>query len=291
MPEQVRRVGAPTDHDWNLIVRRIRANRCVPFLGAAASLGSAGRVGLPTGAELSERLAAACSYPGPDPYDLLRVAQYFQMVYDAEDLRSSIVRDLRARAASPGPVHTAIAAMPFHAVLTTNFDDLMERAFIEAKRTPNVGVYDLRANAGETLEIPTAQKPLVYKLHGSLDRPATILTTEDDIIEFLAALLLRNPDLPLVVKELFTDSSLLFIGYGLKDWNIRVMLRALRSGRIRGRAEVASFAIQRRPSAEDIAQEWEEAVLYWDRHESLRCFDMDATAFAEELQVRFARSA
>jgi hypothetical protein len=290
MPSAIERVGAPTETDWTLILRRILNNRCVPFLGAAASLGSSGRIGLPTGAELSENLATTCGYPGPDRHDLLRVAQYFQMTLDAAELRETIVRLFAASGARPGPVHTAIASMPFPAVLTTNFDDFMERAFIDAGKHPAIGVYDLRADAAELAATPGIDMPLVYKLHGSIERPETILTTEDDIIEFLAALLLRNPDLPLVIKEIFTNSSLLFIGYGLKDWNIRVMLRALRSARVRARNELASFAIQRRPSHEGIAQVWDKSVLYWDRNESLRCFNMDTAEFAEELQVRFARS-
>ena len=287
MPNPVARVGAPTAHDWDLIISRMRADRCVPFLGAAASLGTANRVGLPAGAELSEALAATCRYPGPDKRDLLRVAQYYQMVYDAVELREAIVKMFSARNAEPGSVHQAIASLPISAVLTTNFDNLMERAFTQMDKTPVTGVYDLRATAGDELPSPSIGRPLVYKLHGTINRPDTTLTTEDDIIEFLAALLLRNPDLPLAVKELFSERSLLFIGYGLKDWNIRVMLRALRSARIRGRSELASFAIQRRPSIAGVAEEWEEAVLYWDRNESLRCFDMDATEFAAELQERF----
>jgi hypothetical protein len=289
MNDTPRVVGPPDEDDWDFILRRVRANRCVPFLGAAASLGSTGRVGLPTGAELSDDLAAECRYPGPDRYDLLRVAQYFQMKRDGFELRDTIVRLLRARAAAPGPVHQSIAALPFPVVLTTNFDDLMERAFVDAGKTPAVGVYDLRANSSDLPIEPSAASPLVYKLHGSLDRPDTMLTTEDDIIDFLSALLLRNPDLPLSIKELFGERSILFIGYGLKDWNIRVMLRALRLTRRGGRRELASFAIQRRPQHDGLAKEWQEAVLYWDRNDSLRCYDMDAVAFATELQVRFER--
>jgi len=280
-------VGPPDDDDWDFIVRRIRANRCVPFLGAAASLGSSGRVGLPTGAELSDNLATECRYPGPDRYDLLRVAQYFQMKKDAFELRETIVRLLSSREAGPGPVHASIAALPFPAVLTTNFDDLMERAFRQAGKSPVVGVYDLRANSSDLPSEPTVGSPLVYKLHGTLERPDTLLTTEDDIISFLVALLLRNPDLPLTIKELFSERSILFIGYGLKDWNIRVMLRALRLPQLRGRRELASFAVQRRPAQDGLAKEWQEAVLYWDRNESLRCYDMDAASFAAELKVRF----
>lgn len=253
-------------------------------------MGSAGRVGLPTGAELSERLAQSCNYPGPDRRDLLRVAQYFQMVFDAAELREVIVGMLRDRAAEPGPVHDAIATLPCPIVLTTNFDDLMEKAFVTAGKTPSVGVYDLRGNQVEVTWTPTVETPLVYKLHGSLDRPETILATEDDIIDFLTTLLLRNPDLPLMVKELFSDRSVLFIGYGLKDWNIRVMLRALRIGRLRTRQDLASFAVQRRPSDAGLAEEWEQAVLYWEKNESLRCFDIDAVDFAQQLRLRVESS-
>jgi hypothetical protein len=282
-PESSPALGAD---DWRLILRRIRSEKCVPFLGAGASLGNLAQPGLPTARRLAQTLAEECNYPGTDRTDFLRVAQYYTMAYDAHELRDSIRRQLRVRDLRPGLVHKTIAALPVPYVLTTNFDNLMERAFEEAGKSPQVAWYEIHGNIQE-LQRATVQEPLVYKLHGSLEKPNTMVATEDDVIEFLSCLLLGDPGLPAVVKQLFEQASLLFVGYGLKDWNIRVLLRALRLRRIQT-DDIACFAIQRRPDEPSLAAEWEKTVMYWGKRESLKCFDMDALQFVDELHQRFS---
>ena len=276
----------PTDHDWDLIVERLREGKCVPFLGAGASLGTVDSPGLPTASRLANALAAACGYPGEDTSDLFRVAQYFSMVRDVHALRTSVVRQLSIPDVRPGAVHKTIAALPVSLVITTNFDTLMEQAFREGTppKQPKVLFYDA---AGNRQQLPwyTPQEPVVYKLHGCMTAPRTMVVTEDDVVQFLASMLKGEPGLPDTIKSVFGETSLLFVGYGLKDWNVRVMLRAFRGMR----SDLASFAIQRRPQQASLAAEWDQSVLHWDRREGLKCFDMDALLFAQELADRFQR--
>jgi hypothetical protein len=115
----------------------------------------------------------------------------------------------------------------------------------------------------------------------------TMVCSEDDVVQFLAGLLTGQPSLPDTITKLFSEQSLLFIGYGLKDWNIRVMLRAMR-----GKGEWAkSFAIQMRPIEPALASDWESSVIYWDKRENVTCFNIDALAFVEELARRYRERA
>ena len=277
------------DHDWDLIVERIRENKCVPFLGAGASLGFKGP-GLPTGGELAQQLAVACKYPGADTRDLFRVAQFWEMTRDRLSLQEKISTLLRVPGVQPSLVHKSLARLPIPYVVTTNFDNLMEKAFEENEekpKTPTVATYQMRGDAVR-IAPGTASEPLVYKLHGSISiRDQKLIVTEDDVVEFLCCLMLRDPPLPDVITALFERYSILFIGYGLKDWNIRVMLRALRGGRRAQSAWVRSFAIQRKPDDPALCSEWETTVAYWDKEERLKCFDMDAIDFCTELVRRF----
>jgi hypothetical protein len=102
----------PTDLDWTLILLRVRDERCVPFLGAGASLGGPGEMGLPTASELAGELAQDCEYPGTDTSDLLRVAQYYRMVYDQHELRK-FIRD-RLRGHGLRPQHLSPAMYELH---------------------------------------------------------------------------------------------------------------------------------------------------------------------------------
>jgi hypothetical protein len=278
--------GPLADPDWELIADRIHDGQCLPFLGAGASLGNG--AALPSAYQLATALAEKCKFPGGDPSDLFRVAQYYQMKFDAYGLRSFVRDQLSKGASTPTAVHKTIASLPFRHVITTNFDKLMERAYEAVGKTAQIVLYELHGNQIELPEA-TIKEPLLYKLHGTVEKLQTMIITEDDLVEFLACAFVGEPPLPSSLKALFKDTSILFIGYGLKDWNIRVLLRAIRGERRAGGSDKSSFAIQRCPTDQGLAEEWETCVMYWDRRENLRCFDMDAVEFAEELNEQYQK--
>jgi SIR2-like protein len=280
-------VPTPSEDDWATIVQKLHMRRCVPFLGAGASLGSDGEVGLPTAGQLATILADKCEFPGKDRSDFFRVTQYFRMVRDEDILRAEVAKALRVKGAGPTGVHRQLAGLPFAYVLTTNFDGLMERAFeVEEGKSPKVFSYLRRGNVSD-LPNATEQEPIVYKLHGSIEKPESMVLTEDDVVDFLACVIGNDPGIPPAIKQLFQSYSILFIGYGLKDINVRVLLRALRGRRDVAPDYSASFAIQRGPADEGLAQEWQQTVMYFRAREALRCFDVDARVFVAELKDRY----
>lgn len=270
------------ESEWNLLLMRIRDEECVPFLGAGASMGFDGEVGLPTAGELAKDLARECAFPGTDGSDFFRVTQYYEFWSDPYNLRKAIQRRLRVRNLRPGRLHKALAQLPFRYIMTTNFDNLMERALEEEGKNPESAVYDIKGNVDEP-PMPTVNAPLVYKLHGSIEDPLSMVCTEDDVIQFLSCLMQGVPPLPRSIKQIFESHSVLFIGYGLKDWNIRVMLRAIRGAK----RSVKSFAIQRRPDDPGLRAEWDQSLMYWSKKEEVYCFDVDALDFVEELLRRY----
>jgi hypothetical protein len=243
-----------------------------------------GGVGLPTAGELSRRLVGEClrrghKYPGADHEDFLRICQYFEvMTGSPRSLRRWIKEQLTVDGLLPSKLHLLLATLPISFVLTTNFDYLMEVAFVHTGKKPNVSVFDIWSRALSPAPPGSIDNPVVYKLHGTLADERTMICTEDDIIEFSARLLQSDPGLPPAIRELFETSSILFIGYGLRDWNVRVMLRALRARRgNRGVDWSDSFAIQRR------TDDWDSVVLYFSKKENIKCFDVDALQFVDEL--------
>lgn len=275
----------PNDADWDLLIDNLREGLCVPFLGAGASLGFGGP-GLPSGRELAERIAKDCGYPGPDKQDFFRVCQYYAMQKDQASLRRLIHRSLDTSHVQPGRVHDILAKLPLRYVLTTNFDDLMERAFRANGKNPTVAVYEPRG-ADRPLPISSEQNPLVYKLHGCLSNPAhTLVVTEDDLIEFAVCVSKKTPSLPSEVTSIFSCCSVLFIGYGLADWNIRFLMRSIKM--LDGApSSIASFAVMRRPDDTALAQVWNSQVMYFRMKEGIRCFDCDAVEFVKELETRW----
>lgn len=283
-----------TDTDWNLVVDRIRQRRCVAFLGSAASLEFNNEAGLPSAGQLSHELAIACDYPGADPYDFLRVAQYFEGANDRYALRTYLqsrldprdpVNDVPLRQIQPTMVHRLIASLPFEYVLTTNFDTLMEDAFRSAGKTPHMDYYQC-FGVPRALPVASVNKPIVYKLHGTIEDWETLIATEHDVVEFMSCVFLQRPPLPDVARGLFRTHSFLFIGYGLRDWNVRVLLQAIRNGERGVASGLKSYAVQRRPNDAGPGREWDQTVEFWDRQANMICANMDAPQFVTELRTR-----
>lgn len=276
----------PANIDWESLLFNLDEQKLVPFLGAGASLGFDGTPGLPSGGRLSETLADECHYPGHDRWDLLRVAQYYALKLGEMRLRESLNKKLSLKDVKPGEVHNILAGWPLNVVLTTNFDNLMERAFSKQDKDPSKAVYDRFGDQKEIDLAPQVETPLVYKLHGSLENLDSMIVTEDNYIDFLINLIEGNPKVPDIIKNVFRGCSILFIGYGLKDWNIRVLLRYFR------RTDIRSFAVQRNTKALSDAEaqrEWDSIVLYWE-HKKVSVYNCDALAFLRELDRRYRES-
>jgi len=122
---------------------------------------------------------------------------------------------------------------------------------------------------------PTPERPVVFHLHGRAEIPESMVLTEDDYLEFLVTLAERSePDqysalLPHQVVRALSNTSLIFIGYGLKDWDFRVLHRGLV---IRGNAALRRMSVtvqlERTPEAQDYLDQYfrrNEVSVYWGR--------------------------
>jgi hypothetical protein len=275
-----------TDEAWRLVIKTIKMGDCVPFVGAGASMGLSVS-GVPTAGELARKIAAECNYHGADVDDFLRVCQFCELTDGPHLLRKSIVEHLNEASSTPSPVHMTLAELPVTHVLTTNFDTLMERAFKTAQKKPNVVTHDFRSKRAANVPQGSKDEPIVFKLHGSVDQPSSMVCTEDDVVQFLAGLIHEQPPLPTSIRQLFESRSFLFIGYGLRDWNIRVMIRTLRWNNPQP-DWIRSFAIQRRPPDKRLAVDFDNMVIYWSRREGILCFDADAGTFSKQLKEKLA---
>ena len=241
-------------------------------------------VALPTGAQLSRRLAKEVAYPADDDRDLTdlaKVASYFVEISARQRLCETLRQEFSVDA-KPSPMHRYLASVPSPLlVVTTNYDDLMERAFIEAGRPYDLvvhptdqrevegsvlwwahGASEPEAIAPNKLYIELEDRTVIYKMHGSICRTSekleSYVVTEEDYVDFLA----RMGGLHAVPAQFlhhFRKCHFLYLGYGLRDWNLRVMLRMLRMGGAgigKGGAggeddadqRLVSWAVQFRPS-------------------------------------------
>ncbi|HTS62624.1 MAG TPA: SIR2 family protein [Candidatus Acidoferrales bacterium] len=277
-----------SEKDWELLVKRIRQGRCVPFLGAAANISStaAKYEGTPLGAEVSKKLCTKLSNQPRDPENLPRVSLHYEVSWDRPDLDDEVFDIIDARKKLPSPLLALLAELPFNLIVTTNYDCLMEQALKDAGQKYRVLVQPpegFAADAKELLDLNGYDGKLVYKMHGTFGDDAVsssrLILTEDDYIQFLTTVTgtADRIGVPNKVFGKLSSSSLLFLGYGLEDWDFRILYRTIIE-RQESRGPHKSYAIQKSPP-----QEW---VKYWsDRRVEIH--DYDVYQFATDLRARY----
>ena len=268
------------------VISELRAGRVVPFLGAGANLCGrpeelTWRPGqfdwLPSGKELSNYLARMFDYEGRNEDDLLRVSQYVTLTVGAFPLYDELRRLLdgdypptelhRFLAGLPKILRRQRAARPYQLIVTTNYDDVLERAFYAARepfdlvsydaKGPYRGKFTHRPHGGRPTpilepntyhDLNTDKRTVILKIHGAVDRDDqdrdSYVITEDHYIDYLT----KTDVGQLIPAELLvklTRSRFLFLGYSMQDWNLRVILH-----RIWGQQPLSykSWAIQKDPN-------------------------------------------
>jgi hypothetical protein len=139
------------------------------------------------------------------------------------------------------------------------------------------------------LEIDLTKRTVLYKMHGSVDKLTkrdSYVITEDDYVDFLSRMTDRKA-VPMRFMRHFRERQFLFLGYGLNDWNLRVILKNLRATLPPGETETAddenkeddppSWAIQFAPS--DL-----ERALWGNR--KVNIYDRDINYFVRRLREK-----
>jgi hypothetical protein len=229
------------DRVLGLVGEAVRSQQCILFLGAGvhapppedSPFAYPPEQRPPTGAALSRQLADASDFaarfPGEDPGNLQRVA----LAYEIDSSRSRLV-DAIANAVdvgrAPSPMLSALARLDFPIVITTNYDQLFERALRDVGKQPRVSVYRPEPEPTTDFRNATPDSPVIYKLHGDIARRDSLVVTDEDYIQFVLRMSDKEPydPIPLSLKFFLTGSTTLFLGYSLLDYNLRLLFKALR---------------------------------------------------------------
>lgn len=314
----------PREQHYGLVAAAILEGDVIPFLGAGANLlrspdggadGDARR--LPSGGELTTLLAKRILYPDPKPDDLLRVAQYADALLGEGKLYKLLHRafDFDSR---PNALHEQLASLPpllrargvrQQLIMTTNYDDTLERTFrdkheeydlvwYEAKpRDRSCGKFLHLAPGSEpvTIDLPNEyralslqERPVILKLHGAIHRGAPALDsyviTEDHYIDYLIQSDIAK-QIPVTLRAAMEESHFLFLGYSMRDLNLRVILK-----RIWGRRPLAfqSWAVQK--PLDDEQQNQIEQHLWSERRHEIELFQLGLDEYVEALREQLDRS-
>jgi DNA-binding SARP family transcriptional activator len=240
---------APTAGDhFEEVSKALLAGRLVPVMGADVG-------------ELADRLAERFEYPADEAHELPRVAQYIALMQGSGPLYDELHALVGAVAATH--VHRFLASLPpllrerglpHQLAITTGYDLALEEALLDAGEqfdvvsylaagrhrgrfchvSPDGAVRPIDVPNTYATELSLEHRTVVLKLHGGVDPRATrewesFVVTEDDYIDYLA-----DSDVaaavPVALAAKLRRSHVLFLGYGMREWNLRVVLSRLWEG-------------------------------------------------------------
>jgi len=172
------------------------------------------------------------------------------------------------RRQDPAEPHQLLANLPIPVYITSGFSSLLFDALQENRMTgrdavkkPKMEVLAWRPSTATQVfdddpsYVPDPEQPLVYHLFGHLKDRRSVVLTEDDYFDWLIATASGQVVIPPIVEFALTARPLLFLGFDLDDWDLRVLLR-LRRQLLQGAAradddDMAHVAVQMDPSVEE----------------------------------------
>jgi hypothetical protein len=260
--------------------------------------------------QLTAEIARALGVPVAS-FDLLRISQYVSLMSPDEKELEGFLHEVFDAPYPATRVHTLLAGLPARLrenglpandqlIVTANYDDTLERAFDEAGEPFDLVVYHRGdflhwpRGADRAVDEPVMIKEpqsytaiddeegtIILKVHGSVhEKSQSFVITEDDYIDYLTRTDV-NKLLPVNIVNRLKRSSFLFLGYSLRDWNIRAILHALSHEQRRSGIEKQHWAVLLNP--DQIEQK------LWERRK-VRLVEIPLDEFVEKLDVRIERS-
>lgn len=209
-----------------MLVRRIREKKCVLFVGAGLSAQAQAGDGtrLPTWGALLQRMVEwSIEHRIPlrvDPSDVAELISKGRLLVVAQELQESLGGRLNACLSDvlhsgdtkPSEAHRILCKTDWVAVLTSNYDALIEGAYaVETKGVlPPVFSTD---SAHHAIDSFRNDKFFVFKVHGDLNIPGSIVLGNRDY----SRLMYLNPAYRSFLETVFASYTVLFVGFGGND--------------------------------------------------------------------------
>ena len=206
------------------LVRYLRERRCVLFCGSGLSAWG----NLPTWGKLLREIVAQLEQETQDDSntaELLRLLDAGKLLEVADHCKEALGRryndilseQLRGDTGEIPEPHKAIVQMPFSAVVTTNYDKLLERSFAAVGSLPKTPTHRDVDALGPLLFDGSF---FILKAHGDIDRPDSMVLTTRDYQEIIHG----NAAFNSIFSTILLTKAVLFVGYSLNDPDFRLLL-------------------------------------------------------------------
>ena len=205
-------------HNYEKLLNKIRNNEVVLWVGAGFSK----YAGVPMGAELVQKIKSSATQSEKEllsHYNTLpEVAEEFVKMRNNKktELFSIIKNALQVDInVSDLYVHNSLKNIPqIQTIITTNFDDLFERAYGN-----DIEVIIRDESIATAFSSINSDKVKLFKIHSDFTNPDLIIITKSDYLKFFDSDIFRP--LWTEIKSIIAKKSIFFVGYSFEDPNIQ----------------------------------------------------------------------
>lgn len=193
------------------IINANNGNSLAIFVGAGISKSSeTDSLKLPDWSDLIEDLKLELDIK--DEFDYLKIAQLYFLEF-GEFVYYKKLKEYFPDYIKPSELHKLIFRINPHVIITTNWDNILERTIEE-----NAFIYDTISSDIDLTKSSLQNK--VIKMHGDFTNN-NIVFKEDDYINYQ----LNFPLLENYLKSILSTHTVLFIGYSYNDFNLKQILK------------------------------------------------------------------
>jgi len=288
---------------WTRLVSDLRYGRCVLVLGPELNIRNARMAprsipGLQTSTDTRSMLAEhlisqlrEAGYEVPAAAGFPDIAQLYEDAHEFGNgaLHSEAASFYSGLKLGPSPLYNSLAALPFRFVVTTCQDQLFATALRQLPKPgkqPTVYRYHFRGDRRDNPEMAltmSVSTPAVFHLFGHPEEPNSLVLSENDLLDFLITVTSGRPaPLPDSLRRVLAqqDQSLLFLGFGITHWYLRVLLKVL----VRALELPQPFTLE--PWSSLAEAERKQIVLFYQRGTRIEVLDTTVDPFLTELTSR-----
>jgi len=283
--------------NWDTLTHALSQNKCILMLGPEAATlevdGELSSLSRMLAGDLAKKSGLSKETIGDniDLSDPAQVCQFFEYDFlrrpNRIGLESEVCKFYRAYSGKTNQLHRNLAALPFKFIVSTGFDDMMAAALSEAGKKPRRMHYDFKGTNPSGIDMGSPEKPLIYNLYGDTTDSASMVLTENDLLDFLVAVISANSPLPEnVLTQLRHQSNcFLLVGFGFRNWYLRILFHMLKVNR----KDSFSFALEgSTPKYAELCRQLKQTVYFFQGSaQNLHICHQDFDVFSSELRRRF----
>jgi hypothetical protein len=218
-----------------------------------------------------------------DCSNLAQVAQKFWMYESTTDLQYLTKNFFEKREDKKSKIHSNLASLPFYLIINATPDNFYINSLKEKRKDFIIDSYNFRGGKKDFVEMGTAEKPLIYYLYGNLHKPESMVISQNDLLDFLVAIISKSPALPNNIRSEFADrnKTFLFLGFGFQNWYLRILLHVLQGGNRKCR----SFAFEQFAKIDD--KRLNDTIIFFQDEYKIKFYQIEMNTFTKQLKQKF----